>query len=198
MKTSISLAASAATALLASVTAIAPAHAQAAPAAVAVLVDMEDVINSSTAGKGAQTQLQAQANALQSRVQQLRTGFDGEEQALQKAADGKTMTQPQLEAKAKDLQTREAAAQNEIQTKQRQLQLNQQYVVKQINDAAQPIITAIMKEKGANVALARGVTLQASDSLDVTNLVTTRLNSALPSVQVNAPAQPAAAKPQGR
>ncbi|WP_157217237.1 OmpH family outer membrane protein [Flavisphingomonas formosensis] len=179
---------------------VAPAHAQAVPAASIVLVDMEDVINSCNAGKGAQTQLQAQANALQSRVQQLRTGFDGEEQALQKAVDGKTMTQPQIEAKAKDLQTREAAAQNEIGTKQRQLQLNQQYVVKQINDAAQPIITAIMKEKGANIALARGATLQASDALDITNLVTTRLNSALPSVQVNAPAQPAApaAKSQGR
>jgi len=192
------LAASAAVALFSAAAVTAPVHAQAASQAVIVLVDMEEVINSSNAGKGAQTQLQAQANALQSRVQQLRTGFDSEEQALQKAVDGKTMTQQQIEAKAKDLQTREAAAQNEIAGKQRQLQLNQQYVVKQINDAAQPIITAIMKEKGANIALARGVTLQASDALDITNLVTTRLNSALPSVQVNAPAQPAPAKPQGR
>jgi Skp family chaperone for outer membrane proteins len=199
MKKLVTLAASAAFSLAASTVFVAPASAQAVGAASIVLIDMEEVINTSNAGKGATTQIQAQAAAMQSRLQALQTGFNGEEEALRKAAEGKTLTQPQLEAKAKDLQTREQAANTEMGGRQRQLQANQNYVVKQISDAAQPIVTAIMKEKGANIALARGVTLQAADSLDITPLVVTRLNAALPSVQVNAPAGAAApAKSQGR
>ena len=201
MKKLVTLAASAAFSLAASTFVVAPANAQSVKQATIVVVDMEEVINTSAAGKAAQPQLQAQASALQARVQQLQTGFNGEEEALRKAAEAKTLTQPQLEAKAKDLQNREQAANADLNNRNRQFQANQNYVVKQINDASQPVIAAIMKEKGANVALARSVTLPPTDdSLDVTALVVQRLNASLPSVQVNAPAVAAApaASSQGR
>src|SRR3546814_10526344 len=75
----------------------------------------------------------------------LRTGFQN-----------KTLTQQAAEAKAKDIEGRKQSAQAEISGRQRTLQASQAHVLKQIDDAAQPIITAIMREKGANIALARG------------------------------------------
>jgi outer membrane protein len=171
-----------------------PAFAQAVPSATIIIVDMEEVINTSAAGKGAQTQLQAQASALQARAQQLDAGFRAENDALNKAAESKTMTQPVLEAKAGDLQKRVQAAQVEMSNKQRQFAMNQQYVGKQISDAVQPIITEVMKEKNAMIALDQGSTIQASNALDVTAVVLQRLNAKLPSVSVNAPA----AATQGR
>src|SRR3546814_1919788 len=76
----------------------------------------------------------------------------------------------------------------------RTLQASQAHVLKQIDDAAQPIITAIMREKGANIALARGATIQAANSLDITAEVVKRLNAAKPSVSTTPPAQPAQAR----
>jgi len=169
----------------------APAFAQSA--AVIITVDMEQVINTSTAGKSAQTQLQAQANALQARAQQLDAGFRSENDALNKAAQGKTMTQPALEAKAADLQKRVNAAQADMNNRQRQFVANQQFVGKQISDAVQPIITQVQAEKNATLVLDEGSVIKTSPSIDVTALVLQRLNAKLPSVNVNAPAPPATA-----
>ena len=53
-----------------------------------------------------------------------------------------------------------------------------------------------MQRRGANVMVELGTTLASGAALDVTNDVLTALNTALPSVQTTAPAQPAT--PQGR
>ncbi len=168
----------------------APALAQAVSI---ITVDMEQVINTSTAGRSAQSQLQAQANALQARAQQLDAGFRGENEALNKAAQSKTMTQPALEAKAADLQKRVNAAQVDMNNRQRQFVANQQFVGKQISDAVQPLIAQVMTEKNASLVVDEGQVIKASPSLDVTALVLQRLNAKLPNVNVNAPAPPASA-----
>lgn len=183
----------AATALTVSLPVATPAFAQAAQAQI-VIVDMEEVINTSSAGKGAQSVLQGQANSLQSRVKTLTEGFQKEEEALRTGFQNKTLTQQAAEAKAKDIEGRKQSAQAEISGRQRTLQASQAHVLKQIDDAAQPIITAIMREKGANIALARGATIQAANSLDITAEVVKRLNAAKPSVSTTPPAQPAQAK----
>jgi len=193
MKTILKAAVLAATAMTASLPLTMPAHAQTAQAQI-VIVDMDDVIGDSAAGKAAQTTLQAQANALQTRVKTLSDGFRNEQEALVKARDAKTMTDAALQAKVKDLQGRQQTAQTEIAGRERQLQASQRYVVEQIDKAAQPIITAIMKEKGATIALARGATIQAANTLDITNEVVRRLNAALPSVSTTPPTAAAPAK----
>ena len=183
----------AATALSVSLPLATPAFAQAAQAQI-VIVDMEEVINTSSAGKGAQSVLQGQANSLQARVKTLTEGFQKEEEALRTGFQNKTLTQQAAEAKAKDIEGRKQSAQAEISGRQRTLQASQAHVLKQIDDAAQPIITAIMRERGANIALARGATIQAANSLDITAEVVKRLNAAKPSVSTTPPAQPAQAK----
>lgn len=190
MRNILKAAALAATALTASLPLAAPAYAQAAQAQI-VIVDMEEVIGTSAAGKGAQAVLQGQANTLQARVKTLSDGFVKEEEALRTGFQNKTIAQPAAEAKAKDIETRKQSAQAEIAGRQRTLQASQRYVVEQIDRAAQPIVTAIMKEKGANIALARGATIQTASSLDITAEVVKRLNASLPSVSTTAPAQPA-------
>src|SRR3546814_7719492 len=138
---------------------------------------MEEVISTSSAGKGAQAVLQGQANSLQARVKTLTEGFQKEEEALRTGFQNKTLTQQAAEAKAKDIEGRKQSAQAEIYGRQRTLQASQAHVLQQIDDAAQPIITAIMREKGANIALARGATIQAANSLDITAEVVTGLHA---------------------
>jgi Skp family chaperone for outer membrane proteins len=175
-------------------TASVPALAQAVPPATIIVVDRDEVMSTSTAGKAAAAQLQAQVAALQSRAQTLDAGFRSEGDALQKAAATKTMAEAALQAKAEDLQKRAQAAQVDLNNKQRQIAMNQQFVAKQLDDAMEPIITQVMKEKGAMIAIDEGATIQSSNAINVTQTVLQRLNTKLPSVSVNAPAPP----PQGR
>jgi Skp family chaperone for outer membrane proteins len=191
MRKFLKAAALAATALTAALPAATPVFAQTAQAQI-VIVDMDDVIGNSSAGKSAQAVLQGQANSLQARVKTLADGFQKEEDALRTGFQNKTLTQQAAEAKAKDIESRKQSAQTEIAGRQRTLQASQAYVIKQIDETAQPIITAIMREKGASIALARGATIQAANSLDITDEVIRRVNAAKPRVSTTPPAQPAA------
>lgn len=169
-----------------------PVAAQTLPPAVIVIVDLDGVFQNSAAGKQALAELKTRADAIQARLQTLRTSFGTEEQSLvstRPTAPGPAATA--WETKAKDFQTRKTQAEQELAKRDQDLQASRQFVVKQLNDATQPIISTIMKERGASIALAEGATLQHSASIDVTTDVVARLNTALPRVSTTAPAAPA-------
>jgi outer membrane protein len=178
---------------LASAAIVAPVQAQTLPAAVIVIVDMDRVFNNSVAGKAAQAELKTRLEGIQARVNSLRTSLGNEEQQLAQTrptAAGPAATA--WETKVKDFTTRKTQAEQELAKRDQDFQASRQYVLKQLNDGAQPIITQVMKERGAQIALAEGATLQHSASLDVTNDVVARLDKALPRVSTTAPAAPAA------
>lgn len=167
------------------------ASAQTLPPAVIVVVDMDQVFNTSAAGKQAQTELKAKIDALQARAATLRTQFAAEEDALAKSRPTQATAAtagPAWEAKARDYQSRRQAAEAELGQREKDFQASRQYVLKQITDAANPIITAVMRERGANLALPEGATLQHAAAIEVTNDVVTRLDKSLPRVSTTAPA----------
>lgn len=183
----------------------APALAQtAAPAAVAaaplasprspfLVVDIDRVITESAAGKFASAQLRPQAEQIQARVRALRTQFDTEGQALRQGVANASVAQDVAETRARDLQQRAQTAQQEVDGRQRQLQANQNYVLQQINDAMNPVVSALLRERGALIAFPRAAVLQHAGAVDATADVIVRLDKALPRVNTTAPAQPAAA-----
>lgn len=177
-----------------------PALAQTLPPAVIVTVNSEGVIAGSVAWKAAQPELKAKVDALQALARQRDTSFKAEEQTLgqtRPTAPGPAATA--WEAKVKDYQTRLQQAQQDLQRRDQEIQATQQYVISQINNAAQPIISQIMKERGANIAMDERGTIQHAAATDISADVTARLDKALPKVAVTlppAPAAPAAAPPK--
>lgn len=168
-----------------------PALAQTLPPPVIVIVDMDRVIGDSAAGKQASGELKTRNDATQARLASLRTQFGTEEETLgksQPAQGAAPAAVTAFQAKVRDYQQRRQAAEADLQVRDRNFQLSRQYVLKQINDAAQPIITAVMTERGATIVLAEGATLQHSRSIDVTADVLARLDKALPRVSTTAPA----------
>jgi Skp family chaperone for outer membrane proteins len=173
----------------------APAAAQTLPPAVIIIVNMDQVFQQSAAGKAAQAELKTRLDGIQARLASLRTSFGTEEQTLAQTrptAPGAAATA--WEAKVKDFTTRKTQAEQELAKRDQDFQASRQSVLKQINDGAQPIITTIMKERGATIALAEGATLQHSAAIDVTNDVIARLDKALPRVSTATPAAAPAAK----
>ncbi|GGI74411.1 hypothetical protein GCM10007973_09020 [Polymorphobacter multimanifer] len=183
----------------------APAFAQTLPATVVIVVDLDSIYSNSAAAKGATTDLRARDEALRARATQLQSTLGAEQQQLlqgRPAENAPAATKTAWETRARDFQTRQQQAGQELEKRQADLQAARQFVLKQINDAMQPIITTVMRERGASVAIAKGATLDNSASLDMTADVMARLDKALPRVSTTppataaAPAAPAAAPPR--
>ena len=169
----------------------APALAQTLPPPVVIIVDMDRVIGDSAAGKQAQADLKARNDAIQARLASLRTQFGSEQEALGKSQPPESAApavKSAFAAKVRDFQQRQQTAEADLQKRGNDFQLSRQYVLKQINDATTPIITAVMRERGATIVLAEGATLQHSSAIDVTTDVVARLDKALPRVSTTAPA----------
>lgn len=175
---------------------MAPAFGQALPAAVVIVVDLDSIYSASVAAKAATVDLKAKDDALRARATQLQTTLGTEQQQLVAARPPQTGATPAAvtawETRARDFQTRQQQAGQELEKRQADLQAARQFVLKQINDALQPIITTVMRERGASVAIAKGATLDNSAALDMTTDIMARLDKALPRVSTTPPAAPAA------
>jgi Skp family chaperone for outer membrane proteins len=178
--------------------AAAPALAQQLSPPVIVIVDMDRVVNESAAGKQAGTEIQTRITGLQTRATTLQTQLKTDADAIQAGQANKSLAGPALEQRAQAFGQKQQQAQQEIARLEQDIQRSRQFVIKQITDGANPIITQVMRERGASIALAEGATLQHSASIDVTNDVVTRLNTSLPRVSTTPPAAPAAAAPPRR
>lgn len=172
--------------------ALAPAMAQQLSPAIIVIVDMDRVVNESAAGKQAGTEIQGKITGLQSRANTLQSQLKTDADAIQAGQANKSLAGPALEQRARAFQEKQQAAQQELGRAEQDIQRSRQYVVQQINTAANPIITAVMRERNASIALQKDATLQHSASLDVTSDVIARLNTQLPRVSTTPPAPQAA------
>jgi len=162
---------------------------QPAPAPVIVVLDMERVVVQSAAGKQAQAEIQTRMNALQTRANALQGQLKTEADAIQAGQANQSLAGPALETRVKAFGEKQQAAQREVGQAENDLQRSRQFVLKQISDGVNPILTVVMRERGANLALPVGATLQHGSSLDVTADVIARLDKSLPRVSTTPPAQ---------
>jgi outer membrane protein len=175
----------------------AAATAQAVPPAVVAVVDLERVTQECNSCKTAQAALRSQLAAEETREKSLGTPLQTEQKAIQAEVDALKGKDPDaaLQARVKAFQAKYQSAQEEAARGRQQLQANQAYIQKQISDKLNPIYQQVMQRRGANLLVEVGTTLATSQSVDVTNDVLAALNTALPTIVTQAPAQP---KPQGR
>jgi outer membrane protein len=176
------------------------ASAQAIPSAVIAIVDLEKVTSQCTACRTAQAALQSQVNALKQRQDTLAAPLKTEGEQIQAAIDALKGKQPDtaLQNRVRAFQTKQQQGAQELARQQQQIQRNQAHISQQIQSKLGPIYQQVMQRRRANVLVEIGSTLASGAGLDVTNDVLTALNSALPTVQTVAPAQPAQQQPQGR
>lgn len=173
------------------------ASAQAIPPAVVAVVDLDRVTQECNACKTAQAALRSQVQAYQTREKSLAAPLETEQKSIQASIDALKGKEPDaaLKSRVQTFQARQQQGAQELASQQQQIQRNQQYIQKQIQDRLAPIYTQVMQRRGANLLVEVGSTLATAQNVDVTNDVLAALNSALPTISTNAPAQQA---PQGR
>lgn len=168
------------------------AQAQQLPAAVVAVVDRDEIARTCTQCAAAGQQLQAQVNAYQQRETQLATQVQTEQRAIEAALNAVPQGQQPpaaLQTRIQAFQTLRSNAANELGPRQDQLRRNQAFLVQQILQRMDPLITQVMQQRGANIAVDVGSTVAHQQALNITAAVLALMNANTAAFNVNAPAQ---------
>src|SRR5262245_52595018 len=155
-----------------------------------VVIDRQQLLQRSAAGKDIFTQTQNLSKQLETQLRTEETQLQGEAVQLQQqlailAADARAQ-------KEKDFNAKQQAFQTKVQQRQAQIQASFNQAARQVEVALDPILQAIMKERGANMVLDRSAVIVATTDVDVTPVALQRLDRALPRVKVDLAPLPAA------
>jgi Skp family chaperone for outer membrane proteins len=189
-------------------------QAQPLPAPVIAVVNLDQIFGTCTQCAAANTQLQAQGSALQTRAQTLANQIDAEARAIQplvNAIPAGGQPDAALAARIQGFQQMQQNADREVSAERERIQRNIAFVRQQIGTRIQPAITTVMQQRGATVVMDRAGLITASPTLDITPAVLAIVNQNNTPLNINAPPpqQPAAAptpaqpqpnrpRPQGR
>ena len=170
-------------------------QAQPLPAPVIAVVNTAQIFTTCTQCAAANTQLQAQANALQARVQTLQQQIQAEGNALEPLVQNQSPEQIRANAalatRIQNFQTMQQNAEREITQTRERIQRNLNFVRQQIGQRVQPAIATVQTQRGATIVMDAGTLLAASPALDITQAVLAIVNQNTTPLNVNAPPPPA-------
>lgn len=172
-----------ATALLALVVSsfLAPASAHAAEEI--VIVDMQRILQESTAAKDIRTKIKQKRDDYQAEITKQEESLRKVEQKL---GEQRAILSPEaFEAKSKEFKEQLMDVQRGVQEKRSKLDAALNESLEKIQVAVLEIITALSKEKGFKLAIPSSQVLFATTALDVTEDVLTRLNKKLPNIKIS-------------
>jgi outer membrane protein len=158
-----------------------------------VVIDRQQLLQRSAAGKDIFNQTQTLSKQMETQLRTEETQLQTEAVQLQQqlailAADVRAQREKDFTAKQQAFQTR-------VQQRQAQIQTSFNQAARQVEVALDPILQAIMRERGANMVLDRSAVIVATTDVDVTPLALQRLDRALPRVKVDLAPLPAAGTP---
>jgi Skp family chaperone for outer membrane proteins len=170
-------------------TAPAVLQAQQLPAPVIAVVNTDTIFGTCTQCAAAQTQIQAQAQALQTRAQALQTQIQTEGTALEPLVRALNGAQPDaaLATRLQNFQTMQQNADREINSGRERIQRNIQYVRGQIGQRTLPAAQTIAQQRGANIVLDTSQVLISAPAMDITPAVLAVVNQNTTPLNVNAP-----------
>ena len=179
--------------------ALAPAAAAQQPAPlptpVVLIVDLPQVLRDAKAGKEVQSTVNQQYSGYAKEVAQ-------QEDELQKGRGElerqRTVLAPEVyNGRARELQQRYDELSKIVQNRQQALQQSYKEAMTKVENAALEVITELVKERKANLVMAKQALVFEDDSMDITSETIARLDKKLPSVPVNLPKpETAAAAPK--
>ena len=164
-----------------------------APVAKVLTIDMRKAVGTSKVGQDIQRQVEELKRQAQSELNSEGASLRAEETQLQQQA---AILAPDVKArKIKEWQARAAAFQTKVNQRSGLIQGGVIKAQQQIEQALGPILEGVMRERGATLLLDRASLILAPNAIDVTDVVTQRLDTKLSSVRVQLAQPPAGAVP---
>ncbi|WP_448202922.1 OmpH family outer membrane protein [Azospirillum sp. sgz302134] len=156
-------------------------------APVIAVVDVQKIMQESTASKGVSKSFESLRDTYQKEISSLEDKLRKSEEELRKQ---QTVLAPDaLAAKRRDFEKQVADVQKTVQARKRVLEnaLNEAMAV--VHKSMVEVVAEVARERGANLVLARQQFVLVDTQLDVTDTVMERVNKKLPQVALNIPKQ---------
>ncbi|NWH08937.1 MAG: OmpH family outer membrane protein [Alphaproteobacteria bacterium] len=166
------------------------------PAPLILVVDQNEAVRLSAAGKDMVAQVEAYSKKMQEEFEPEQKKIANDAKQLQEQAsvlDAKVREQRQ-----KSLRDRQVSLERRVQERQAQIQGGVNKVRQQIAEALEPILKEIMIERGANLLIQRGAVVLGAIDVDITMAAIQRLNERLPKVTVELVEPPKPAEGAGQ
>ncbi|PWC55836.1 OmpH family outer membrane protein [Azospirillum sp. TSO22-1] len=154
-------------------------------APVVAVVDVQRIMQESSASKGIQKAIESQRDSYQKEIQTLEDKLQNAENELRKQ---QTVLAPDaFAAKRRDFEKQVADVQRTVQERKRTLDTAFNDAMTHVQKTMLDIVQDIADERGANVVIPRNLLVLFASNLDVTESVLERLNKQLPQVAVTIP-----------
>jgi len=161
-----------------------PAAAQQLPPAVIAVINMQVLLEESSAAKSIRGQVEKLRTDFQDEVNRQDQRLREQEQELKRQQS--VLAPEAFNAKRRDFQQQVAKAQENVQTRLRELDELAARGLNDVRRALLPILVDLSKEQGYNIVFANTQLVFASKQLDITDEVLKRINTSLPAVNLQA------------
>lgn len=146
-------------------------------------VNIQEIMQKSTAAQSIKEQLDAKQKTFQTEMTKKEEQFNTEAKELEKQRS--VLAPEALDKKVKAFKAKESAAQKDVQSKRAELENAFSSSLAEVQKSVFDIVAAMAKEKGYIAVIPTNQLLWADSSLDITNDVLSKLNSTLPKVTVS-------------
>ena len=157
-----------------------------APAAMAepviLIFDVDRAIGLSKAGKSMAEQLEAQVSKVRANETEILKGLQGEAEKLREQQ--KLMAPEALQQKVEELRVKDVERRRSVSEKTQSIQAGGQRAASEIVKIAEEELSAIAKERKADIVMRRDAVFFASPAIDVTAELVSRLDKRLSKVVV--------------
>ena len=173
----------------------------AADATTVVALDRTRLIAQSAAGKSIQAQLQSIGKSVEAELEPEAKGLEAELESIQTLGKGLTMEQlkgrADIKAKVDSLNKRKNAFDQKRAKRTQEVIATQNKADEDFEKAAQPILSEIIKERGAQLVVDLREVVFVDPKIDITQDAITKLDAAVKTIavtKVNLPDKPAQPK----
>lgn len=147
------------------------------------VINYQQILHDSSAGKSVKEQLDAKQRSFQAEMSKKEDDLNKKQEKL--AQERAVLSPDAFEKKAKEFRAEANAAQHDVKAKSGELENALFTATNDIQKTVLDIVSKIAKQRGYTLVLPTSQLLYADSKLDITNDVLNQLNATLPKVNVS-------------
>jgi outer membrane protein len=152
---------------------------------VVAVIDVQQIMQESTAARSIQTELERQREAFQAELAEQENALRASDQKL--ATERSGLSQEEFVQRRQELDQQAAQLRRNVQNRKEQLESLFNSGMGQVRQALLEIVAEIAQSRGITMVLSKSQVVLAANDFDITAEVMQRLNAKLPKVSAAAP-----------
>jgi len=157
------------------------------PAPIIAIVDVQRILQESSASKSVQKQLEAQRQKFQTEIGKEENSLRQAEQEL--ANQRSQLAAPAYSEKEQQLRQRFSTVENHVSARRKLLDQSYTEAMAAVKNALLDVVSSVAHEQGVNLVIVKQQALWTDQPLDITDEVLKRLDQKMPNIVIATPAE---------